>query len=183
MKTSVHRLTQFGEALRFVREYTAPQIDRPFAEALANELRTNGTPVDEASFKAMVERLKTATGLKGKTLFMPLRLAITGPDHGPGARARDPATAARERSRPDRALAAGARRAMYRLIRSLLFHLDAESAHEWTADQMVALQQIPIALQRDRTILTAAGERGAAVVRSELSCRRSASPPASTRTR
>ncbi|HEX7420245.1 MAG TPA: glutamate--tRNA ligase [Thermoanaerobaculia bacterium] len=83
VKTSVHLLTQFAEALRFVREYTAPQIDRPFAEALANELRTTGTPVDEMTFKAMVERLKTATGLKGKTLFMPLRLALTGSDHGP----------------------------------------------------------------------------------------------------
>jgi glutamyl/glutaminyl-tRNA synthetase len=31
----------------------------------------------------MIERLKTATGLKGKNLFMPLRLAITGSDHGP----------------------------------------------------------------------------------------------------
>jgi len=31
----------------------------------------------------MTERLKNATGLKGKALFMPLRLAITGLDHGP----------------------------------------------------------------------------------------------------
>lgn len=84
VKTSIHLLTQFAEALKFVLEYTAPEnIDRAFAEALANELRTNGTPVDEASYKAMVERLKTATGLKGKNLFMPLRLAITGSDHGP----------------------------------------------------------------------------------------------------
>ncbi len=35
---------------------------------------------------------------------------------------------------------------MYRLIRSLLFHLDAESAHEWTATQMERLQRIPLAL-------------------------------------
>jgi glutamyl-tRNA synthetase len=27
--------------------------------------------------------LKAATGSKGKALFMPLRLAITGSDHGP----------------------------------------------------------------------------------------------------
>lgn len=83
VKTSVHLLTQFAEALRFVREYSAPQVDRAFAEALANELRTNGAPVDETSFKAMVERLKTATGLKGKALFMPLRLTLTGSEHGP----------------------------------------------------------------------------------------------------
>jgi len=83
VKTSVHLLTQFAEALRFVREYAPPQIERPFAESLVKELRTNGTPIDETSFKAMVERLKTATGLKGKALFMPLRLALTGSDHGP----------------------------------------------------------------------------------------------------
>ncbi|MBK5258308.1 MAG: glutamate--tRNA ligase [Thermoanaerobaculia bacterium] len=83
LKTSVTRLTQFGEALRFVRDYEAPEVERPFAEALANELRENGTPGTADEYKAMVERLKTSTGLKGKTLFMPLRLAISGSEHGP----------------------------------------------------------------------------------------------------
>ncbi len=83
VKTSVHRLTEFREALRFVLEYTPPQIDRSFAEALVHELRTNGAPRDADGVKAMTERLKTATGLKGKALFMPLRLALTGSDHGP----------------------------------------------------------------------------------------------------
>lgn len=36
---------------------------------------------------------------------------------------------------------------MYSLIRSLLFRMDPEAAHEWTTDQMLALQQIPIALE------------------------------------
>ena len=36
---------------------------------------------------------------------------------------------------------------MYSLIRSLLFMLDPEAAHEWTTEQMIGLQQIPIALQ------------------------------------
>jgi len=36
---------------------------------------------------------------------------------------------------------------MYRLIRDLLFRLDAEDAHEFTARQMAALQQIPIVLR------------------------------------
>jgi nondiscriminating glutamyl-tRNA synthetase len=83
VKTSVTRLTQFAEALRFVTEYTPAEIDRAFAEKLAEELRANGTPVNEETYKAMVERLKTATGLKGKALFMPLRLVITGLEHGP----------------------------------------------------------------------------------------------------
>jgi nondiscriminating glutamyl-tRNA synthetase len=83
VKTSVHRLTQFEEVLRFVVDYVPPSVDRAFAEKLADELRTNGTPTDEESYKAMVERLKTTTGTKGKALFMPLRLALTGLDHGP----------------------------------------------------------------------------------------------------
>ncbi|HKS24135.1 MAG TPA: quinone-dependent dihydroorotate dehydrogenase [Thermoanaerobaculia bacterium] len=36
---------------------------------------------------------------------------------------------------------------MYRLIRQLLFALDAETAHEFTAAQMVRLQEIPLALR------------------------------------
>ena len=83
VKTSVHRLPQFRETLRFVTEYAAPQIDAAFATALANELREQGAPRDADAVKAMNERLKKATGLKGKELFMPLRLALTGMDHGP----------------------------------------------------------------------------------------------------
>ena len=36
---------------------------------------------------------------------------------------------------------------MYRLIRKALFALDAETAHEFTAHQMVRLQQIPLAMR------------------------------------
>jgi len=65
--------------------------------------------------KAMNERLKKSTGLKGKELFMPLRLMLTGMDHGPElVRAirfwREPA------SRMRGALASRARRTMYSLI-------------------------------------------------------------------
>jgi nondiscriminating glutamyl-tRNA synthetase len=83
VKTSATRLTQFREALRFVSEYAPPSVARPFAEALLEELKTNGTPGNSDAVKAMNERLKKATGLKGKELFMPLRLVMTGLDHGP----------------------------------------------------------------------------------------------------
>jgi nondiscriminating glutamyl-tRNA synthetase len=83
VKTSIHRLTELPAALKFVVEYAPPEVDRSFAEQLAADLRANGAPRDEAGYKAMVERLKTATGLKGKALFQPLRLAITGLEHGP----------------------------------------------------------------------------------------------------
>ena len=83
VKTSVQRLTQFGAALEFVRSWQPPPVDRAFAAALAAEFREHGAPQNEEGYKAMVERLKTSTGLKGKNLFMPLRLAVTGMEHGP----------------------------------------------------------------------------------------------------
>ncbi|HUJ13599.1 MAG TPA: quinone-dependent dihydroorotate dehydrogenase [Thermoanaerobaculia bacterium] len=51
---------------------------------------------------------------------------------------------------------------MYPLIRALLFHLDAESAHEFTIAQMRRLQQIPIVLSLIEKICerrAAGGER------------------------
>ncbi len=79
VKTSVHRLTEFREALRFVTHYARPDVDRAFASAVADELRANGAE----DVKAMTERLKAQTGLKGKALFQPLRLLLTGMEHGP----------------------------------------------------------------------------------------------------
>jgi nondiscriminating glutamyl-tRNA synthetase len=83
VKTSIHKLPQFAEALRFVRQYAPPAIDRELAEKLAAELRDHDAPADAETYHAMVDRLKTATGTKGKALFMPLRLALTGMEHGP----------------------------------------------------------------------------------------------------
>jgi len=83
VKTSVTRLTGFRDALRFVTGYEPPDAERSFAGALVSELRTHGAPREADGVKAMNERLKHATGLKGKSLFMPLRLAITGMEHGP----------------------------------------------------------------------------------------------------
>ncbi|MEA2415973.1 MAG: glutamyl-tRNA synthetase [Thermoanaerobaculia bacterium] len=83
VKTSVHLLPQFKEMIRFVTDYTAPEIDREFAFAVANDLREHGAPLDADAVKAMNERLKKSTGRKGKELFMPLRLMLTGMDHGP----------------------------------------------------------------------------------------------------
>ena len=83
VKTSVTRLNLFASALSFVYDYTPPSIDRAFAQHLVDELRAHGTPTSAEQYQQMVERLKAATGAKGKGLFMPLRLAFTGLDHGP----------------------------------------------------------------------------------------------------
>ncbi len=50
------------------------------ADALAH---LPAEPWDEATWSSWTEALKAATGRKGRALFMPLRLALTGEDHGP----------------------------------------------------------------------------------------------------
>ena len=40
-------------------------------------------PWDETTWGSWIDRVRSATGLKGKALFLPLRLALTGCDHGP----------------------------------------------------------------------------------------------------
>jgi glutamyl-tRNA synthetase len=40
-------------------------------------------PWDDTSWRGWTEALKQQTGRKGKALFLPLRLALTGEDHGP----------------------------------------------------------------------------------------------------
>ena len=40
-------------------------------------------PWDETTFKSWADQIKDATGLKGKDLFIPLRRALTGQEHGP----------------------------------------------------------------------------------------------------
>ena len=44
-------------------------------------------PWDHDTWGIWTERVKLATGRKGKALFMPLRLALTGLDHGPELKA------------------------------------------------------------------------------------------------
>jgi glutamyl-tRNA synthetase len=44
-------------------------------------------PWDEGTWPAWTEALKAATGRRGRALFLPLRLALTGEEHGPDLRA------------------------------------------------------------------------------------------------
>ncbi len=65
-----------------VRGPIAPVIgDAAFAEAAASVLPDG--PYDAQSWPAFVDAVKAKTGAKGKALFMPLRQALTGMDHGP----------------------------------------------------------------------------------------------------
>lgn len=55
--------------------------DADFARLAADALPTGDWGV--GSWDALVESVKTQSGRKGKELFMPLRLALTGREHGP----------------------------------------------------------------------------------------------------
>lgn len=98
VKKGNHRLTEFAGALSFVFEYdavraaellagTAGAVVTPDAMKLIRELEADlaehGAPLDDGGYKAMTERLKNASGQKGKALFMPLRIALTAMEHGP----------------------------------------------------------------------------------------------------
>ncbi len=55
--------------------------DRPFLRQAAEELRK--LDWDDGIWSRWTGALKTASGRSGKTLFRPLRLVLTGRDHGP----------------------------------------------------------------------------------------------------
>ena len=55
--------------------------DQAFAAAAALALPSG--ELDGGSWKAWTDAIKASTGAKGKALFMPLRLALTGREHGP----------------------------------------------------------------------------------------------------
>jgi glutamyl-tRNA synthetase len=70
------------EWMRIIEGPIAPVIaDASFARAAAEALPKG--PYDSASWQSFVEAVKAKTGAKGRALYMPLRQALTGMDHGP----------------------------------------------------------------------------------------------------
>ncbi|WP_066527330.1 glutamate--tRNA ligase [Erythrobacter sp. CCH5-A1] len=78
-------LAQIGEAAEWWRLVTGPitqpafaEEDKAFLAAAAAALTWGENP-----WAALTAALKEATGRKGRALFLPLRQALTGMDHGP----------------------------------------------------------------------------------------------------
>lgn len=61
--------------------FEGAMADRPMTAAAADLLPPE--PWDEGTWHAWTEAVKAATGKKGKELYAPLRLALTGLGHGP----------------------------------------------------------------------------------------------------
>jgi len=88
MATSVDRLPQLADRLEAVfRQPGAPIENEPglpeVAAALAAELAGGLRLVDKETFRVMAGRVKDRTGLKGKALFHPIRVILTGAVEGP----------------------------------------------------------------------------------------------------
>jgi len=82
VRGNLTKLRDAAEWAKVVRGPVTPVIeDRAFIEAAADVLPSE--PWDASTWKAWTEAVRAATGVKGKALFMPLRLALTGLDHGP----------------------------------------------------------------------------------------------------
>ena len=91
---AVDRLEQVPHRLGFLFEYSAARAledpvvaaeaggAAPVLDALADELARSGPLVDRESFRAVAARIRERTGQKGKALFHPIRLALTGEPEG-----------------------------------------------------------------------------------------------------
>jgi glutamyl-tRNA synthetase len=91
---SVDRLELVADRLRFLFDYSAdrtvsdPAIRAeaaaavPVLAALAEELVATDPLVDRDRFRALASRVRERTGQKGRALFHPIRLAMTGESEG-----------------------------------------------------------------------------------------------------
>lgn len=82
VRPNIERLADAAEWWRILHGDVSPVIENAEFCAQAAELLPP-EPWGEDSFKAWTSAVTGATGVKGKGLFMPLRLALTGMDHGP----------------------------------------------------------------------------------------------------
>jgi len=86
VRPNLHRLGEAAIWQNICRGPVIPQIeDADFARQAAELLPAE--PWDETTWSTWTGRVKQATGRKGKALFLPLRLALTGLDHGPELKA------------------------------------------------------------------------------------------------
>ena len=95
--TSVDRLDQVPMRLRQLFQFSAAAAledatirsevgegsARQVIDALAEELQSAPRLVDKQAFRGVADRVKQKTGQKGRALFHPIRIALTGAGDGP----------------------------------------------------------------------------------------------------
>lgn len=82
VKANIEKFDDVQDWWRIINGPLTPVIeDAAFCEAALAALPP--APFDETSWGSWTKAVKEATGAKGKALFQPLRLALTGEEHGP----------------------------------------------------------------------------------------------------
>ena len=84
VRPNLHAVAEAADWWRVVTGPVTAEADAADRDFLAAAADVAGT-IDWAGdpWHALTAALKTATGRKGKALFLPLRRALTGRDHGP----------------------------------------------------------------------------------------------------
>ena len=82
VRGNIASLKEALEHFRMVTDTVAPVIEEADMLARAADLLPDGEP-DGGTWDAWTKAVASETGLKGKALFMPLRLALTGQRSGP----------------------------------------------------------------------------------------------------
>lgn len=81
VRPNLQKFDDVVEMAKIVRGPIAPVIEDAAFAATALELLP--TTIDADAWRVWTAAIKERTGAKGKALFMPLRLALTGQPHGP----------------------------------------------------------------------------------------------------
>ena len=82
IQPNLEKLNDVNDWLRLIDGPVTPEIEDADFASTAADLLPEGT-LDGDSWKAWTDAIKEKTGAKGKMLFMPLRLALTGQARGP----------------------------------------------------------------------------------------------------
>lgn len=81
IKANLHMFSEVAEWAKIVGGDIEPRIEDP--EFISKALELLPADYGRDSWQAWTAAIKETTGAKGKALFMPLRQALTGMDHGP----------------------------------------------------------------------------------------------------
>ncbi len=81
---NLEKWSEFNDWVRIVDGDVSERVEPEDAEFVAEALAAlPPRPWDETTWKSWTSDLKAKSGRKGKSLFLPLRRALTGRDHGP----------------------------------------------------------------------------------------------------
>jgi glutamyl-tRNA synthetase len=88
VRGNLTKFADIADMAQIVRGPIQPVIED--ATFIETALRLLPEVIDENAWSAWTSAVKAETGAKGKALFMPLRLALTGQQHGPDMAAMAP---------------------------------------------------------------------------------------------